>query len=79
MDWREAGVYAGKLIEESSWSRTVYSYTKAAMLLQQDRLTTQERQQCNELLRYVPALLSQTSAAHKVSQLTSRTASYGYD
>ncbi|KAL0852117.1 hypothetical protein ABMA28_000357 [Loxostege sticticalis] len=52
MDWREAALYAGKLIEESSWSRTVYSYTRAAMLLQLgERLTAAERQQCNELLR----------------------------
>ncbi|XP_028173581.1 tetratricopeptide repeat protein 39B-like [Ostrinia furnacalis] len=52
MDWREAALYAGKLIEESSWSRTVYSYTRAAMLLQLgDKLTAAERQQCNELLR----------------------------
>ncbi|XP_013189458.1 tetratricopeptide repeat protein 39B [Amyelois transitella] len=52
MEWREAAVYAHKLIEDSSWSRTIYSYTKAAMLLQLgDRLTAAERQQCQELLR----------------------------
>ncbi|CAG9781916.1 unnamed protein product [Diatraea saccharalis] len=52
MEWRDAALYAGKLIEESSWSRTVYSYTKAAMLLQLgDKITAPERQHCNELLR----------------------------
>lgn len=50
--WREAAVYADKLIEESSWSKTIYSYTKAAMLLQLgERMTSSERLQCSDLLR----------------------------
>lgn len=52
MDWREAAGYAGRLIEESSWSRTVYSYAKAALLLQLgERGTAAERRQAAELLK----------------------------
>ncbi|XP_047040838.1 tetratricopeptide repeat protein 39B-like [Helicoverpa zea] len=51
MDWREAALYANKLIEESSWSRTIYSYSKAAMLLQLNDITSAEKQQCNDLMR----------------------------
>ncbi|XP_030021632.1 tetratricopeptide repeat protein 39B [Manduca sexta] len=52
MEWREAASYANKLIEESTWSKTIYSYTRAAMLLQLGgNLTSAEKQQCNELLR----------------------------
>ncbi|XP_049885028.1 tetratricopeptide repeat protein 39B-like [Pectinophora gossypiella] len=51
MEWQAAADYASKLIEESSWSRTVYSYTKAAMLLQLDDLLPSQRQQCNDLMR----------------------------
>ncbi|XP_028032985.1 tetratricopeptide repeat protein 39B-like [Bombyx mandarina] len=52
MEWREAAQYATKLMDESSWSRTIYSYTKAAMLLQLGSdMTPNEKHQCNELLR----------------------------
>ncbi|CAH0578141.1 unnamed protein product [Chrysodeixis includens] len=51
MEWRESATYASKLIEESSWSRTIYSYSKAAMLLQLDDIGTFEKQQANDLLR----------------------------
>ncbi|XP_048004957.1 tetratricopeptide repeat protein 39B-like [Leguminivora glycinivorella] len=52
MDWRQAAVYANKLMEESSWSRTIYTYTKAALMLQLgDELKLGERQQCNDLMR----------------------------
>jgi hypothetical protein len=52
MDWRQAAFYANKLMEESSWSRTIYTYTKAALLLQLgDQLKMGERQQCNDLMR----------------------------
>lgn len=58
MEWREASLYANNLIEESSWSRTVYSYTKAAMLLQlDDQISSAERQQCIDLMRYTYFLL----------------------
>lgn len=53
MEWRQAASYANRLMEESSWSRTIYTYTKAALLLQLgDAMTPAERQQCNELMRY---------------------------
>ncbi|CAK1588763.1 unnamed protein product [Parnassius mnemosyne] len=55
MDWREAAGFAGRLIEESSWSRTVYSYARAALLLQLgDKATKIERRQAAELLKAAP-------------------------
>ncbi|XP_073953356.1 tetratricopeptide repeat protein 39B-like [Choristoneura fumiferana] len=52
MEWRQAASYANRLMEESSWSRTIYTYTKAALLLQLgDAMTPAERQQCTELMR----------------------------
>lgn len=53
MDWRESASYAGKLIDESSWSRTIYSYSRAAMLLELDDITPSEKQQCTDLMRWV--------------------------
>lgn len=52
VDWREAAGFANILVEESSWSKTIYSYSKAALLLQlDDVITASEKLQCNELLR----------------------------
>ncbi|CAH1647647.1 unnamed protein product [Spodoptera littoralis] len=51
MDWRESALYATRLLEESTWSRTIYSYSKAAMLLQLDDITVAEKKQCSELMR----------------------------
>ncbi|CAH0401983.1 unnamed protein product [Chilo suppressalis] len=52
MEWHEAALYADILIEQSSWSRTMYYYIKAAMLLQLgDNLTAAKRQHCTKLLR----------------------------
>nr|CAD7587280.1 unnamed protein product [Timema genevievae] len=31
-EWREASTYASRLLEESRWSRTIYSYQRAAFL-----------------------------------------------
>lgn len=31
-EWREASMYADRLLQESRWSRAIYSYQKAAML-----------------------------------------------
>ncbi|KAJ0183827.1 hypothetical protein K1T71_000250 [Dendrolimus kikuchii] len=51
MDWREAAFYAQKLINESTWSRTIYSYAKAAMLLQLNiHMSKEEKLECNQLL-----------------------------
>ncbi|XP_075990891.1 tetratricopeptide repeat protein 39B-like isoform X2 [Anticarsia gemmatalis] len=52
MNWREAATYAHKLIEESSWSRTIYSYSRAALLLELgDDITPNEKLQCDNLMR----------------------------
>ncbi|XP_026315175.1 tetratricopeptide repeat protein 39B-like [Hyposmocoma kahamanoa] len=52
MQWREAAMYANRLIDESSWSRTVYSYTMGAMLLQlEDKILPSERLLCNDLMK----------------------------
>lgn len=51
MEWRESALYASRLLEESTWSRTIYSYSKAAMLLQLDDITVAEKKQCAELMR----------------------------
>lgn len=32
-EWEEAAEYAGRLLKDSRWSRTIYSYQRAAMLL----------------------------------------------
>ncbi|KAL4717690.1 hypothetical protein ACJJTC_000839 [Scirpophaga incertulas] len=49
--WRDAAHYAAQLMEESSWSRTVYAYTKAVMLLQMDCYSEGDRGHCTDLLR----------------------------
>ncbi|KAJ8737169.1 hypothetical protein PYW07_000440 [Mythimna separata] len=51
MDWRESAAYASKLIDQSSWSKTIYSYSRAAMLLELDDITSSERKQCTDLMR----------------------------
>lgn len=53
MEWRNASWFANKLIEESSWSRTIYSYSKAAMLLQIVDINVYEKQQVDDLVKYV--------------------------
>lgn len=54
MEWRQAASFANILIEESSWSRTIYSYSRAAMLLQLDEdMKIHERTQASDLLRCV--------------------------
>lgn len=35
-DWKEALVYSNYLLEGSRWSRTMYSYQKAALMIMQD-------------------------------------------
>ncbi|CAB3225308.1 unnamed protein product [Arctia plantaginis] len=51
MNYREAASYANRLIEQSSWSKTIYSYSKASLLLQlDDEITPLEKQQCNDLM-----------------------------
>ncbi|XP_013133394.1 PREDICTED: tetratricopeptide repeat protein 39B-like isoform X2 [Papilio polytes] len=55
MDWRTAAEFAGRLIEESSWSRTMYCYAKAALLLQMgEDCTSDERNHITDLLKAAP-------------------------
>lgn len=55
LDWREANLYATLLLDNSKWSRTIYSYQKAGiMLMMADRLTDSERQTVEHLMREVP-------------------------
>ncbi|XP_045542220.1 tetratricopeptide repeat protein 39B isoform X2 [Papilio machaon] len=55
MDWRTAAEFAGRLIEESSWSRTMYCYAKAALLLQLgEDCTSAERNHVTDLLNAAP-------------------------
>lgn len=55
LDWREASLYAAYLLENSKWSRTIYSYQKAVILLHMtDRLSDAERNSIDELMREVP-------------------------
>lgn len=32
LDWKEASKYAGMLVEQSRWSKTIYSYQRAAII-----------------------------------------------
>lgn len=56
MKWREASLHANKLINESSWSKTIYTYSQAALLLQlgDNRLTSSEKQRCGQLMSNAP-------------------------
>ncbi|KPI96097.1 Tetratricopeptide repeat protein 39B [Papilio xuthus] len=55
MDWRTAAEFAGRLIEESTWSRTMYCYAKAALLLQLgEECTSAERNHVVDLLKAAP-------------------------
>ncbi|XP_055922377.1 tetratricopeptide repeat protein 39B-like isoform X2 [Eupeodes corollae] len=54
LDWRESSLYATYLVEKSKWSRTIYSYQKAAVLLMIDDLTTTERMTVDNLMRDAP-------------------------
>lgn len=55
LDWREASLYAAYLLENSKWSRTIYSYQKAVILLQMsDHLSDTERISIDQLMREVP-------------------------
>ncbi|XP_063219648.1 tetratricopeptide repeat protein 39B-like [Bacillus rossius redtenbacheri] len=54
-DWREASVYAGFLLEESRWSKTIYSYQKAAILIMLgENMTAEEKSEIENLMRNAP-------------------------
>jgi hypothetical protein len=55
-DWRESILYASYLVENSKWSRTMYSYQKASLMIMLDpkELTSSEKRTIEQLLRDVP-------------------------
>lgn len=51
-DWRQACLYAGYLVMDSKWSRTIYSYQKASILIMLgDVLSEEEKQEVEKLMR----------------------------
>lgn len=54
-EWREASMYANLLLQESRWSRTIYSYQRAAMLcMLGDDLSLDEETEIQNLMRDAP-------------------------
>lgn len=54
LDWRESSLYATYLVEKSKWSKTIYSYQKAAVLLMIDDLSPTDQTTINNLMREAP-------------------------
>lgn len=56
LNWRESSSYASYLLDGSKWSRTIYSYQKAAVLLMlgSDQITETDRQTIDTLMRQAP-------------------------
>nr|CAD7393263.1 unnamed protein product [Timema cristinae] len=51
-EWREASTYASRLLEESRWSRTIYSYQRAAFLsMLGDDIEAEEKTEIGNLMR----------------------------
>lgn len=55
LDWKEAEIFAAYLCEQSKWSRTIYTYQRAVVMLMRDKtdLTPAERQTIENLMRWV--------------------------
>lgn len=52
LDWREAEIFATLLCDSSKWSRTIYTYQRAAvMLMRKKDLTPSELQTIESLMR----------------------------
>lgn len=53
LDWREAEIYASLLCEHSKWSRTIYTYQRAVVMLMREKsdLTAAELQTIENLMR----------------------------
>lgn len=53
LDWKEAEMFASLLCEHSKWSRTIYTYQRAAVMLMRDKkdLTPSELQTIENLMR----------------------------
>ncbi|XP_034247393.1 tetratricopeptide repeat protein 39B-like [Thrips palmi] len=54
LDWRLANEYADSLVAKSRWSRTIYQYQQAAIMLMIDDLTPEENLKVEELMRTAP-------------------------
>ncbi|CAH1100190.1 unnamed protein product [Psylliodes chrysocephalus] len=55
LEWKEALYYSAELVEHSKWSRTMYSYQKAAILcMMKDSLTSKEQGEIDRLMEDVP-------------------------
>jgi hypothetical protein len=56
LDWREAILYSSYLVENSKWSRTMYTYQKASLMcmLEQKELTASERRTITNLMQEAP-------------------------
>lgn len=50
-NWKEALVYSTYLVEASKWSKTIYSYQKAAIMLMMDDITLLDRANIDKLLK----------------------------
>lgn len=53
LDWREAEIYASLLCEHSKWSRTIYTYQRAVVMLMREKndLTSAELKTIENLMR----------------------------
>jgi Protein of unknown function (DUF3808) len=56
LDWREGILFSSYLVENSRWSRTLYSYQKASLMCMLDPkgLTSSERRTLDQLFHDVP-------------------------
>lgn len=56
LDWREAVLYSSYLVENSKWSRTMYTYQKASLMcmLNPKELTSSEKRKITNLMQEVP-------------------------
>lgn len=50
LDWIEAEKFATLLCENSKWSRTIYTYQRAAIMLMRKDLTADEQQALKKLM-----------------------------
>ncbi|XP_044766072.1 tetratricopeptide repeat protein 39B-like isoform X2 [Coccinella septempunctata] len=53
-NWKEALEYSNRLTKESKWSRTIYSYQKAAIMLMMDNISSSDKEIINSLMKDVP-------------------------
>lgn len=56
LEWREAILYSTYLVENSKWSRTMYTYQKASLMcmLNSKELTSSEKRTITTLMQEVP-------------------------